>query len=111
MTYIRKGYRFLYWLPLAFGFLALPAFSSDPFTEPNADEFFGLTKLYSIHLQFTADQWTAIEPATPGGFPGQPPFSGDRLMTPANPGEMERPAGDRGMRRERGPAGDRKSVV
>lgn len=54
------------------------------------DDFFGLTKIYSFHLEFTPSEWQALEPSGGGffGFGGGPNRRPER---PADkPGEAKR---------------------
>jgi spore coat protein H len=52
-----------------------------------SEELFGITKLWTIQLKVSAEQWAKIEPENSGGFPGEPP----RVNRPPMNDEQNRP--------------------
>ncbi len=52
--------------------------------DPQADRFFGLTNLWTIHLTVSAEDWKALEPPLPERR-GPPPFGPRPPMAPAPP--------------------------
>src|SRR4051812_49063672 len=65
-----------------------PLAAAEPKDAPRgkADEIFTTTKVWSIHLRFTAEQWAAMEPKQggPGAFGGGPP----QPPPPGGPGQF-----------------------
>jgi spore coat protein H len=47
-----------------------PEAGADGKSGSREDDFFGLTAVHDLHLEFSAEEWRAMEPARPSGFPG-----------------------------------------
>lgn len=85
---------------------AKPSLSAEK-ADKNSDEFFGLDKLWTIELKVSAEEWKKINPQGGGGFPGHPPFMGDRRSAGDGIRQASQQPGQRqGMeRRPGGPGG------
>jgi spore coat protein H len=83
---LRPG--FVVWLFAVLG--CLPGFAADRGSPPiKAADLFQLTKVWSVHLQFTPEQWKAMEPEASGlGMPG---MGGPRLGGPGGPAMLLAP--------------------
>ncbi|HZR15700.1 MAG TPA: CotH kinase family protein [Verrucomicrobiae bacterium] len=82
-------------LSLLVGCLAWPASAGLP---AKPADLFQTTNVWNIHLQFTPEQWQAIEPVETGEMPGR---GGMRFRGPGGPGGGGGPEGPGGF----GPAG------
>ena len=71
----------------------------------SSDEFFGLTKLWTIDLKVTPEEWKKINPSGGGGFPGHPPFMGDRRPAGRDINQPSQPSGQRQDQDRRSPGG------
>src|SRR5687767_7917691 len=83
--------RHLFMVCVAFAVLTATGVSAEPVPQ-NPDALFQPTKVWSIHLTFTPEQWEAMEPKGGGGMFGGPPGSpgggarGGPAVRPGGPG-------------------------